>query len=105
MNREMNAEIRLREFAPVVIEELTANGQGFTFEEYVIHLSSFMENGSREIINQLHTANRLIPELLNVYAVEDPEQGKFLLVIQSTPIMTLMVESICAQWTLMTLKD
>ncbi len=77
MNREMNAEIRLREFAPVVIEELTANGQGFTFEEYVIHLSSFMENGSREIINQLHTANRLIPELLNVYAVEDPEQGKF----------------------------
>ena len=77
MNREMNAEIRLREFAPVVIEELTANGQGFTFEEYVIHLSSFMENGSREIINQLHTANRLIPELLNVYAVEDPQQGKF----------------------------
>ena len=77
MNREMNAEIRLREFAPVVIEELTANGQGFTFEEYVIHLASFMENGSREIINQLHTANRLIPELLNVYAVEDPEQGKF----------------------------
>lgn len=56
MNREMNAEIRLREFAPIVIEELTANGQGFTFEDYVIHLSSFMENGSREIINQLHTA-------------------------------------------------
>ncbi len=77
MNREMNAEIRLREFAPVVIEELTANGEGFTFEEYVIHLASFMENGSREIINQLHTANRLIPELLSVYAVEDPERGKF----------------------------
>lgn len=77
MNREMNAEIRLREFAPVVIEELTANGEGFTFEEYVIHLASYMENGSREIINQLHTANRLIPELLNGYAVEDPEQGKF----------------------------
>lgn len=77
MNREMNAEIRLREFAPVVIEELTTNGEGFTFEEYVIHLASFMENGSREIINQLHTANRLIPELLSVYAVEDSEQGKF----------------------------
>lgn len=77
MNREMNAEIRLREFAPIVIEELTANGQGFTFEDYVIHLSSFMENGSREIINQLHTANRLIPELLNVYAVEDTKEGKF----------------------------
>jgi len=77
MNREMNAEIRLREFAPVVIEELTANGEGFTFEDYVIHLASYMENGSREIINQLHTANRLIPELLNVYAIENLEQGKF----------------------------
>ncbi|MBQ3194521.1 MAG: restriction endonuclease [Oscillospiraceae bacterium] len=77
MNREMNAEIRLREFAPVVIEELTADGQGFTFEEYVIHLASFMENGSREIINQLHTANRLIPELLNVYAELDEAQDKF----------------------------
>ncbi len=77
MNREMNAEIRLREFAPVVIEELTADGRGFTFEEYVIHLASFMENGSREIINQLHTANRLIPELLNVYAELDEAQGIF----------------------------
>lgn len=77
MNRDMNAEIRLREFAPVVIEELTANGRGFTFEEYVIHLSSFMENGSRSIIEQLHAANRLIPELLMVYAVEDSEQGQF----------------------------
>ena len=77
MNRDTNAEIRLREFAPVVIEELTEGGRGFTFEEYVIHLSSYMENGSRTIIQQLHTANRLIPELLNVYAVEDPQQGKF----------------------------
>jgi restriction system protein len=79
INREMNAEIRLREFAPVVIEELAASGQGFTFEEYVIHLASFMDNGSREIIKRLHTANRLIPELLTRYATEDTEQGKFYL--------------------------
>ncbi len=77
MNRDMNAEVRLREFAPVVIEELTADGSGFTFEEYVIHLASFMENGSREIIEKLHTANRLIPELLSIYAEEDPARGKF----------------------------
>lgn len=77
MNRDMNAEIRLREFAPIVIEELTTEGRGFTFEEYVIHLSSYMENGSRKIIDELHAANRLIPELLTVYAFEDPEQGKF----------------------------
>lgn len=77
MNKDMNAEIRLREFAPVVIEELTAKGQGFRFEEYVIHLATFMENGSREIIEKLHTANRLIPELLTTYTYEDKEQGKF----------------------------
>ena len=77
MNRDMNAEIRLREFAPVVIEELTDGGRGFTFEEYVIHLASYMENGSRKIIQELHAANRLIPELLNVYAIEDAEQGLF----------------------------
>jgi len=77
MNRDMNAEVRLREFAPVVIEELMADGSGFTFEEYVIHLASFMENGSREIIEKLHTANRLIPELLSIYAEEDPVRGKF----------------------------
>ena len=51
MNREMNAEIRFCEFVPVVIEKLTADGQGFTFEKYVIHLASFIENGRREIIN------------------------------------------------------
>jgi restriction system protein len=77
INKEMNAEIRLREFAPVVIEELTANGKGFTFEEYVIHLASYMENGSREIIEKLHTANRLIPELLNLHAIENTKEGKF----------------------------
>ena len=77
MNRDMNAEIRLREFVPVVVEELTADGRGFTSEEYVIHLASFMENGSRRIINELHSANRLIPELLSVYAVEDEKHGKF----------------------------
>lgn len=77
MNKDMNAEIRLREFAPVVIEELTSGGQGFRFEEYVIHLATFMENGSREIIEKLHTANRLIPELLTTYTYEDKEQGKF----------------------------
>ena len=76
INKDMNAELRLHEFAPVAIEELTADGRGFTFEEYVIRPASFMENGSREIIEKLHTSNRLIPELLTVYA-ENKEQGKF----------------------------
>lgn len=74
-HREMNAEIRLREYAPIVIEELSSNGDGFTFEEYIVHLSSYMENGSREIIESLHRANRLIPELLLQYAEE--QNGRF----------------------------
>lgn len=85
-NREMNAEMRLREFAPIVIEELSADGNGFAFEEYIIHLASFMENGSREIIQKLHTANRLIPELLLVYAEENSEQGKFYAKTPSTRV-------------------
>ena len=36
-----------------------------------------MVNGSRKIIQELHAANRLIPELLSVYAVEDTERGLF----------------------------
>lgn len=77
LNKEMNAEIRLREFAPIVIEELSTDNNGFTFEEYVIHLASYMDNGSKKIIEKLHTANRLVPELLLQYAYEDKEKGKF----------------------------
>jgi len=77
LHSEMNAEIRLREFAPVVIEELSVNSNGFTFEEYVVHLSAYMDNGSKQIIDSLHRANRLIPELLLQYATENETQGKF----------------------------
>jgi site-specific DNA-adenine methylase len=77
MNKDMDAEMRLREFAPAVIEELTANGAGFTFEDYVIHLASYMENGSRKIIEDLHSANKLLPELLLTYAYEDKKENKF----------------------------
>lgn len=77
LNRDMQAELRLREFAPVVIEELSADGRGFTFENYVIRLSAYMENGSRKIIDDLHRANRLIPELLLNYAEEDATRGLF----------------------------
>lgn len=79
MNRDMNVEVRLREFVPVVIEELTTDGEGFTFEEYVIRLATYMDNGSREIIERLHTTNRLIPELLNIHAFEDRKRGRFFL--------------------------
>lgn len=77
LNKDMNAEIRLREFVPVVIEELTEDDKGFTFEDYIIHLSSYMDNGSKKIIEKLHSANRLVPELLLQYTYENKEKGKF----------------------------
>lgn len=77
MNRDMNSEMRLREFVPIVIEELSGNEEGFTFEDYVLHLSSYLENGSKRIIQQLHRANRLIPELLSIYAEENKEKQRF----------------------------
>jgi len=77
LNSDMDAEVRLREFVPIVIEELCAEGKGFTFEDYIIHLASFMDNGSKKIIDALHRANRLVPDLLLQYAEVDEEQNKF----------------------------
>ena len=68
---EMSAEMRAREYAPIVVEELDSKGEGFTFEDFVIRLSSYIENGSREVIQSLHNSNKLIPELLLKYATED----------------------------------
>ena len=76
-NSSMSAETRVREFAPVVVEELCASGNGFTFEDFVIRLSTYIENGSREVIQSLHNANKLVPELLLRYAYEDETSGLF----------------------------
>ena len=78
MNREEDAEIRLREFAPIVLEELGANNNGFSFEDYVLRLSTYLENGSRTIIQRLKTVNPLITEIVSqyTYADKDRETGK-----------------------------
>lgn len=78
INHEEDAEIRLREFAPIVIEELGANGRGFSFEEYVLRLSTYLENGSRSIIQRLQSVNPLISEIVELYTYKDtdPVSGK-----------------------------
>lgn len=78
INREEDAELRLREFAPLVLEELGANKQGFTFEDYVLRLSTYLENGSREIVQRLKAVNPLISEFAErmTYTGIDPETGK-----------------------------
>lgn len=78
MNREEDAEIRLREFAPIVLEELGANENGFSFEDYVLRLSTYLENGSRSIIQRLKMVNPLITEIVEKYTYTsvDKETGK-----------------------------
>ncbi len=49
-----------------------------------------MDNGSKQIIDSLHKANRLIPELLLQYATEDKKQGKFF-VKNLLPLMKILI--------------
>lgn len=76
-NRDMDAQTRLREFVPVVVETLTDGDRSFTLEEYIILLSSYLENGTKQIIAELHRANRLVTDLLVDYAEADPQSGLF----------------------------
>ena len=62
INHEEDAELRLREFAPLVLEELGADGKGFSFEDYVLRLSTYLDNGSRKIVQRLQAVNPLISE-------------------------------------------
>lgn len=78
INHEEDAEIRLREFAPIVLEELGANEKGFSFEDYVLRLSTYLENGSRSIIQRLKSVNPLITDIVEqyTYTAIDKESGK-----------------------------
>lgn len=75
MHFGVDAEMRLREFVPVVVEELTQNGKVFTFEEFILRLCTYLDNGNRKIIERLHSLNSLIPDLLLAHA-EYTRDGK-----------------------------
>lgn len=74
INHEEDAELRLREFAPLVLEELGANGKGFSFEDYVLRLSTYLENGSRRIVQRLKAVNPLISEFAERMTYKDTDQ-------------------------------
>lgn len=78
INHEEDAELRLREFAPLVLEELGADGKGFSFEEYVLRLSTYLDNGSRKIVQRLKAVNPLISEFAErmTYKAVDHESGR-----------------------------
>ncbi|MGG4553040.1 restriction endonuclease [Paenibacillus humicus] len=77
MHFGIDAELRMREFIPIVVEELTATGEKFTFEEFILRLSTYLDNGNRTIIERLHQVNRLIPELLLQHAEVDADGQAF----------------------------
>lgn len=78
INHEEDAELRLREFAPLVLEELGADGKGFSFEDYVLRLSTYLDNGSRKIVQRLQAVNPLISEFAGkmTYKALDRSTGK-----------------------------
>ena len=78
MNHEEDAELRLREFAPLVLEELGANKKGFSFEDYVLRLSTYLDNGSRKIVQRLQAVNPLISEFAErmTYKAVDRATGR-----------------------------
>ena len=75
INREEDAELRLREFAPLVLEELGANGKGFSFEDYVLRLSTYLDNGSRTIVQRLKVVNPLISEFAERMTYKAADSG------------------------------
>lgn len=75
----IDPEIRMREFIPVVIEELLAVSESFTFEQFIIRLSTYLDNGNRSIINRLHRVNQLIPEILLTYCNENENKTGFVM--------------------------
>lgn len=75
INHEEDAELRLREFAPIVLEELGANKNGFSFEEYVLRLSTYLDNGSRKIVQRLKTVNPLISEIAEQMTYRDIDEA------------------------------
>lgn len=60
---------RLFSYVPAVIEELTAGGQEFTYEQFLLRLATFVENGTRSLINDVAEID--IKRIIRPYA----EQG------------------------------
>jgi len=80
--RGMDAESRLYEFAPEVVKQLSAEQGNFTFEDFVIKLSSYVENGSKAVIDRLSREHTLVPDLLREFAEENPDGQSFRAIIE-----------------------
>jgi restriction system protein len=75
MHHAMDPEIRVREFIPVVVEELTAEEGQFKFHKFVLRLSTYLDNGSRSIISRLNNSEGRLRQMLLEHTEIDPETG------------------------------
>ncbi|GHT68836.1 hypothetical protein FACS1894110_17240 [Spirochaetia bacterium] len=68
---------RISLYVPYVIEELLATKDKFTFEQFLLKIAEFVENGTRSILNQiLNDSEGSVRSLLELYA-EPIEGGKY----------------------------
>jgi restriction system protein len=61
---------RIRDFTPLVIEELLSNQDNFTYPDFLLRLNQYLDNGEKEMIAQLQRDERLIETTLNQYVIE-----------------------------------
>lgn len=75
LHHNIDPEIRVREFIPIVMEELSAEEGRFQFHKFVLRLSTYLDNGSRSIINRLNDSEGRLKNLLLEHAEIDEESG------------------------------
>lgn len=74
---------RLSTYVPVVIDQLTQGGRTFSYAEFLLGISEYVENGTRELIKQIQRLN--IEELIEIYAEPTDQAGHF----RKRPLPTL----------------
>lgn len=57
---------RLFTYVPFIIEELTENGKSFTYDEFLLSLAEYVENGTRQLINNIQRID--IRAMIETYA-------------------------------------
>lgn len=66
---------RLSTYVPVVVEELTKKGRTFTYTQFLLEISEYVENGTRELIRELQRLD--IRRIIAVYARPVGQGGLF----------------------------
>lgn len=62
-------------YVPKVIEELAQGGREFTYSEFILKLSQFLENGTRSLIREVHELD--MQQILDTYAEPVPDTKYF----------------------------